>query len=208
VSDLAILTDPAQPRIVVGRSLSADRVLQVSVRNPMLAEALEATARKGGWDRVDQRGELHVLVTDVAPVRPRGRRPGNRVVLVCEPTPHSARRAMDAVSEFLAAAIVCADQPADLAAALAGIENSSVSIPMRVLDLAATMPELSERQLVVIGAVMAGQSNAEIGRGLYLSPGSVKREMGILYHALGSSGRSSLVARAMGLGLEPRPVRP
>ena len=70
------------------------------------------------------------------------------------------------------------------------------------------MPHLSERQLAILRAVIAGQSNQEIARGLYLSLASVKREMGFVYVIMGVSGRSALTAQALGLGLTGRPLRP
>jgi DNA-binding CsgD family transcriptional regulator len=182
--------------------------VQVSVSNEMVAEALTAVAGRGGWDTVARRGPGDVLVTDVAPARPGNRPAGNDVVLVCHPTPLDARRAVDSVSECLAAAVVCADRPGDLAPALDALRTGRVSMPVRVLALASQMPHLTERQMAVLGAVMAGQSNAEIGRGLYLSPASVKRELGFLYVILDSSTRSALVAEAIGLGVVPHAVRP
>lgn len=184
------------------------RSMQVRVTNQMVAEALTAVAGRSGWEAVTLRGPGDILVTDVAPARPGNRPPGNDVVLVCDPTPLAARRAVDSVAEFLAAAVVCSDQPGDLAPALQALQVGRVSMPLRVLALAAQMPHLTERQLAVLGGAMAGQSNAEIGRGLHLSPASVKREMGFLYVILDSSTRPALVAEAIGLGIVPHAVRP
>ncbi len=129
-------------------------------------------------------------------------------MLVCEPTPLAARTAMDAMSNLLAAALVATDRPDDLACALDGLADGRGSVPVRIMALAADMPDLSERQRVILSAVVAGQSNLEIGRGLYLSAASIKREMSSLYGALGVLNRSVLVATAMTLGIPPAPVLP
>jgi DNA-binding NarL/FixJ family response regulator len=83
-----------------------------------------------------------------------------------------------------------------------------VSLPTRVLDLAADMPQLTERQLAVLSAVIAGQTNAEISRGQDLSPASVKRETSALYTALGAQTRAALAAAGRLLGVPARPVLP
>jgi DNA-binding CsgD family transcriptional regulator len=174
----------------------------------MLNDALVAAAERSGWEVVAERGPGETLVTDVAPARLAGHRPGNDAVLVCDPTPFAARCALDAVSNLVAAAVVVSDEADGLAAALDGVLADRVTFSARVLELSARMPHLSERQLAILRAVIAGQSNQEIARGLYLSLASVKREMGFVYVIMGVSGRSALTAQALGLGLTGRPLRP
>jgi len=192
----------------LGGTALATAKLSVVVANAMLAEALAAAATRCGWEPVSTREEGDVLVTDRAPARAGGSPPGNRVVLVCEPRPFGARRALDSISELTAAAVVCSDAPSDVTGALEGLARGHVTVPLRVLELAAQMPALTERQLAVLSAVAAGQTNAEIGRGLYLSQASVKREVGVLYDALGGANRSRLAAIATALGVAPSPARP
>lgn len=182
--------------------------LHVNVRNAMVTEALIAAAERHGWRHDASFEPGSVLVVDRPVARPRGAPAGNRAVLVCEPTSFEARRALDVVAELLAVAVVCADAPSDLESALDGVLVGRVSMPTRVLDLAASMPHLTERQVAVLGAVVAGQTNADIGRGLYLSPASVKREMAALYAALGAQSRSALAAMGRELGVPGRPVAP
>lgn len=181
--------------------------LSVAVRNAMLAEALSAAALRAGWVPVAARHEGTVLVTDRAPARPAANPPGNRVVLVCEPTPYGARKGLDAISELTASGLVCADAPDDVGSALDGLARDQVSVPLRVLELAAQMPAITDRQIEVLTAVAAGLSNTEISRNLHLSAASVKRELAVLYCALGSSTRSLLAAEAFELGVSSR-LRP
>lgn len=174
----------------------------------MLTEALAVSAERCGWERVGRRRGGEVLVTDRVVVRHLRTPAEHRVVLVCEATPFGARAALDAVSELVAVAVVCCDEPADLVSALEGLLVGRVSVPLRVMDLAGEMPDLTERQLEVLAAVAAGQSNAAIGRGLYLSAASVKRELAALYAALGMSNRLELAASAQRLGVPVRCALP
>ena len=189
---------------VPGRVLS----VRVAVRNPMVAEALSATAARVGWRETVNEACEHMLVSDRVPARRYSARSGNNLVVVCEPTPWGAREALDAVASLLATSVVCADQPADLARALAAVLEEAASIPIRVLDLAGEMPLLTERQMLVLGGVLAGQSNTAICEGLYVSVASVKRDLTCLYSAFGASTRSSLVAEAARVGVPSQPVLP
>lgn len=174
----------------------------------MLAEALVAAAARSGWGHVSHRAPGAVLVTDRPAARLRGSPAGNNAVLVCEPTAYAARRALDAVSELVAAAVMRSDEPADLTSALEGMAVGRASIPMDVLALAAQMPAITERQTAILGAVVAGQTNTDICRGMYLSPASVKRELSALHQALGSVSRVGLAASARELGVPACHVLP
>lgn len=174
----------------------------------MVREALTATSRRRGWSVVDRRGVDDVLITDAAVARPAGTPAGNSVVLVADPTPLAARRALDAISNLVVGAVMLSDDPAGLGVALDGLAAGRLTIPLQVVDLAARMPHLSERQLVILGGLIAGQSNAEIGRAMHLSHASIKRELGFVYQIITSPGRSGLVAAALQLGLSAKPVRP
>lgn len=178
--------------------------LSVAVNNAMVAEALCAAAGRAGWEAVRVRGDGDVLVTDAAPARAAGSVAGNRVVLVCEPTPFAARSALNSISELTAAGIVCADEPADVGCALDSLARGQASVPLRVLALAEQMPDLTERQVEVLTAVAAGRSNTEIGRNLFISAASVKRELAVLYCALEAPTRPALTARALELGVTPQ----
>lgn len=166
----------------------------------MLAEALVATGRRAGWRPVVQRRCGEVLVTDrFAPRDVSG--PAGEVVLVCDPTPVAARRALDGVAGLWVSAVACADVPDDLVAALEGIAAGRVSLPVRVVELAALLPSLTERQWAALDAVVAGRPNAEIARMLSVSSATVKRELCELYAALDASTRTELAARAVALGV-------
>lgn len=186
----------------------AAALVHVSVANPMLAEALRATAERLGWALRANRDAGAVLVTDRVPVHAVPVAPGSGVVLVCEPTPCAARAAVDAVADLVVSSIVCADRPDDLQAALDGLAHARASLPVRVLTLASRMPRLNDRQRSLLAGVLSGQTNAEMARGLNLSPASVKRELGRMYSRLGVTSRAGLSARALDLGVRPERLRP
>lgn len=187
---------------------SPSRCLQIMVEHPMVREALSATSRDVGWTVVSQRGTEGVLVTDIAVARPIDRVPGNQVVLVVDPTPLAARRALDAVSNLVVGAVMLSDDPGGLKVALDGLAAGRLTVPIQVVNLAARMPHLSERQLAILGGIIAGQSNSEIARAMHLSHASIKRELGFIYQIVASSGRSSLVGAALQLGLSARATKP
>jgi DNA-binding NarL/FixJ family response regulator len=60
---------------------------------------------------------------------------------------------------------------------------------------------LTERELEVLGGMCEGRSNAEIGRGLFLSEDTVKTHARRLFRKLGASDRAHAVAIALRRGL-------
>ena len=62
---------------------------------------------------------------------------------------------------------------------------------------------ISPRELTVLEALAAGQSNKEIARTLEVSPNTVKTHVARLYEKLDASRRTEAIARARALGLLP-----
>lgn len=152
-------------------------------------------------------GAGSVLITDRIPSTPY-QRGADAVVLVIEPTPFGARQAVDALGALRITSVVAADRPEDLEAALECLVSDRASLPRRVLELAAQMPDVSERQVGLLGAVLAGQTTSQMARGLHLSPASVKRELSTVSSVLGVGSRPTLFARALELGVRPAPLLP
>jgi DNA-binding CsgD family transcriptional regulator len=67
----------------------------------------------------------------------------------------------------------------------------------------ASNPELTDRELEVLAAIASGQTNAQIGAGLYLSPKTVMHHSANVYRKLGVRGRAEAVALAYRTGLLP-----
>jgi predicted ATPase/DNA-binding CsgD family transcriptional regulator len=67
----------------------------------------------------------------------------------------------------------------------------------------ASNPELTDRELEVLAAIASGQTNAQIGADLYLSPKTVMHHSANVYRKLGVRGRAEAVALAYRTGLLP-----
>src|SRR4029453_595772 len=112
----------------------------------------------------------------------------------------------EAIMAGTAQAVVLADQPDQLATALRAVGAGNATAPSRAIELAAAMPALSDRQVVIMRAILAGQTNKQLARGLGLSPASIKRELTELYQHLAAANRLELAHRAMTLGFVPKRV--
>jgi DNA-binding NarL/FixJ family response regulator len=71
----------------------------------------------------------------------------------------------------------------------------------RAMDANATPPTLTERELQVLAGMSRGQSNAEIGRELFLSEDTVKTHARRLFRKLGAADRAQAVAVGFRWGL-------
>lgn len=69
----------------------------------------------------------------------------------------------------------------------------------RALDAACARLELSERETEVARLICAGQSNAEIGRGLGIALRTVENHLRSVYAKVGVNSRTQLVSRLLGL---------
>ncbi len=187
-----------------GDGPATDRVCSLDVRSETLREALTHVACRDGWDVVRNQRPGVVTVRDRV-VALEGEQSAARTVLVVGPQPLQCQRALRAFAAGSVAAVIPSDRPTELAHALLSVSVGWGAVPLRVLEVAAQMPDLSERQEGILGALMAGQTTAEIARGLYLSDASVKRELALLFRSFGSRNRLELAMLASDLGF--RPVR-
>ena len=126
-----------------------------------------------------------------------------RRVLVVEPTPLAAQRSLRAITTGRAMAVFFADEPDDLLASVHAVAADRATVPRRVIDLAAAMPELTERQLAVLVGIASGRRNHEIARSLHLSAASVKRELAELFRSLGAQNRIEASVVCLQLGIRP-----
>jgi DNA-binding NarL/FixJ family response regulator len=88
---------------------------------------------------------------------------------------------------------------AAVATALSGHALAAASEPRHHAD--PTAPELTERELQVLTGMAAGQSNAQIGRELYLSEDTIKTHARRLFRKLSVNDRAQAVAAGFRLGL-------
>lgn len=183
-----------------------ERVFRVQVQTPLLHEALVGVGQRGGWRQVASGGPQVCCVTDV-PVASGIGQVAPPQILVVEPTPAAASQAAACIGAGVVSGAILSSQPALLIAALCMVAHGWLAAPTSVMQLAGAMPELSERQIAVMQAVVAGQRNSEIAAGLCLSTASIKREIAILFEAVGVSDRFALARFAADLGLTPRLAR-
>jgi DNA-binding NarL/FixJ family response regulator len=187
--------------LALGRPTLASE-FAVAVGSETLARALTFVGRGAGWVDADTPGACDVLIADtVDSLRGSGAR---YRILVTEPTPKACRVAVDEIVTGRAHAIVLADQPDQLATALRAVGGDNATAPSRAIELAAQLPLLSDRQVQIMRAILAGQTNKQLSRGLGLSPASIKRELTELYRLLGAANRLELAHRAMTLGYLPK----
>jgi DNA-binding NarL/FixJ family response regulator len=66
-------------------------------------------------------------------------------------------------------------------------------------------PALTPREVEVLGLVARGQSNAEIGRTLYIGEATVKTHLLRIFGKLGVSDRTAAVTAALARGIIPQP---
>jgi DNA-binding CsgD family transcriptional regulator len=173
--------------------------VHIDVESRVLEHALLHVVEAAGWRTTRHRHDVAVVSDRLSS--------GDDVdILVVEPTPLGCRTGMDAVVGRQVRAVMCADEPDSLTDALDALDDVWCLIPARVLEQAATLPELSARQRQIAGAIAAGQTNLLIARGLRVSEATVKREVATLLRTLDATDRLSLVSRLAPLGLLPQRV--
>lgn len=178
----------------------------VSVAGETLREALMSVAARAGWSprlvathpRADS-GAVSVSDSLVAVV---GGQAARRSVLVVDPTPIGSSVGVRAFASGTVAAVISSDRPSDLAGALQSVAEGWGAVPLDVVGRASLLPELSERQVLIIQAVVAGQATKEIARGLYLSDASIKRELASMFRGFGVENRLALAAEVVPPGVE------
>ena len=187
--------------LALERSSIASEFL-VAVRSETLARALTFVGRAAGWVDADRLAACEVVVVDSIDALRSAT--SHYRILVTDPTPKGCRCAVDEIMSGTAQAVVLADQPDQLATALLAVGAGNATTPSRAIELAAQLPLLSERQEAIMAAILAGQTNKHLSRGLGLSPASIKRELTELYRHLGAANRLELAHRAMTLGFGPK----
>lgn len=121
-------------------------------------------------------------------------------VLIVECTPARCRAALQSLLAGRRHSLVAADELADVVPALRMAQAGHTLVASGIIDLSAAGPTLTERQQLVLHAVLDGASNSEAGDSLHLSPSTVKREIQVLFDVFGVRDRRSLRRVAQSLG--------
>lgn len=179
----------------------------VTVRSETLHEALVHVGTRAGFDfrRTVGPGTCSVIDEPKA-VIDTGAVP--LAILVVEPSPCGAFMGIKALAAGTVSGVISSERPNDLAAALTSVHSGWALAPFEIVERAAKMPDLNERQTVIIGAILAGQPTRDIAKGLFLSDASVKRELAVLFRSFGAENRLELAAFGASLGFRPRRISP
>lgn len=177
------------------------RAVVIDVRDATGSAALCFTVERSGRFIGDRDFPASWFVSD----RLDRRRPVD--VLVCGRTAVDAEEAVAAFSAGDARAVICIEDPGQVVAALDALERGLSLVPANLLERARAVPPITARQRVVLGAVLAGQSNGEIARVLQLRPVTIKREVAALFAAFGAFRRFELMSQGFGLGFGAEAVR-
>ena len=165
--------------------------LAVAVSDPVLDLAVRSLASADGF-RVSDLAEADLLITT-------GTVPGGfagKVVLVVPDAGVPCRASVDRVLRAEAAAAVAMSDLDKLGMVLAAVDQSVAVLTPTVLQRARDVPEITDRQLRLLGLVAEGRSTAASADALGISRATVKREVARLCAAFGVRKRQELVAVA------------
>lgn len=191
----------------VGEGTSPCPEYCLHVRNDTLSRALSSVANEAGWIRRNGLTSDHThLVQDLVSSTTQSQAACGRRILVVEPNAVSCRRAVNALAAGEVSGVILADRPLTLVEALNNLVQGRAYVPVIVFELARRVPAIASRQITIVSAILAGQSNAEIGRGLYVSIPTVKRDVAKLLATFGAPNRLALAAIAGELGFTPQRV--
>jgi DNA-binding NarL/FixJ family response regulator len=182
------IAEPAPPGL---------RPIQIDVSNVTVRLALCFVAEDAGFVR--GHSTEAITVTDTLPG---GDAPAPIDVLVIEARPVACQRAIGAVSQGTARAVICNDEPDRLPAALRAVTDELAVVPKRVIECANRAPVLSARLLKTLQLVASGMSNQGIARTTHESLSTVKRNVAQLLEVFDAPNRMALTSTAIRLGYQ------
>jgi DNA-binding NarL/FixJ family response regulator len=173
------------------------RPVQIDVSNVTVRLALCFVAEDAGFVRGTSTGAL--TVSDMLPA---GDTSVPVDVLVIEARPVACQRALGAVSQGTARAVICNDEPDRLPAALRAVHDDLSVVPQRVIECANRAPVLSPRLLRTLQLVANGASNQTIARATHESVSTVKRNVAHLLELFDAPNRMALTSTAIRFGYQ------
>ena len=137
------------------------------------------------------------VVTELMSQRPRPR----IIVLTHSAKAEDLRRALTAGARGYLLKGAEPDQVCDtVREVFAGKPSLPRDVAAKLAD-SMTQPELSSRELQILGQMASGKSNKEIGQVLYISEYTVKNHVRSILKKLNAIGRTEAIAIASGRGL-------
>jgi DNA-binding NarL/FixJ family response regulator len=187
-----VLNRPTNAKEEVAR----ERVVHLDVNDTTLRLALSFVAEDAGWRRGGE-DEPHLTVSDRLQNACR-QHPVD--VLVVRAEPAACQAAVHAVAEGRARAVVAADDPERLPAALDAAAAGFVLMAQSIVAIANLAPVLGERLVATLRLVASGLSNPAIARRLHESESTAKRDVAELVRLLDVSSRAEVSEAANRLG--------
>lgn len=180
---------------VAPETLDDVRSVRIDVQSVVVRLALTYVAQEHGWTVCrNETGDGCVRIADTctasSPVD----------VLVSRDTPSECQQAVEAVLNGAARAIVLWDEPKSLRTAIEALMARATVIPERVIELANTAPQLTDRHRQTLRLLAAGRSNSEISATLHQSSSTTKRDIAELLEIFDAANRASLTTAANRLG--------
>ncbi|HEY8467776.1 MAG TPA: response regulator transcription factor [Solirubrobacterales bacterium] len=180
----------------------------ISVSDPQLRERIQRALRRVGGRVIGAEATLAELVdgspngafaciviaarhpgprSAAAVERVRAASPGARVVLVCAAArPGDARRAIAQGADGI---VLSDDVESAIAAVVADVCNGQLSIPRGLRRQVDPSAALTAREREILRLVVAGLTNAEIARRMYLAESTVKSHLTSVFAKLGVGSR-------------------
>lgn len=183
--------------------LSAERTIDLRIVDPLVERAVRTLLADASWD-VGPAGGKAIVLTDVLEDLPE-----SEAVAVLRATPASCATSLRHFMSGRIAGAVCRDDIDGLIPVLEAVAMGLSALPSRVISIAAGCPPVTDRQVVVLEALMEGLANRQIARRVRLSEGTVKRELAHLATALHATSRYGIVTAAyeLGYGVPPMAIR-
>jgi DNA-binding CsgD family transcriptional regulator len=179
-------------------------VTGTAARRAVHLDLLDATVRFAlahacqGWPRAPVPAPDAWHVTDRPPAAA-----GSAAVLVAPPTPLSSRRALDAFTAGLVAAVVSSAEPWTLPTVLDAGAAGLSAVPQALVDQALRFPVLRPRLERTLHLAVRGASVATLARTMHQSPSTTKRDVAELLRLFDAPSRVALVATAVRMGVAP-----
>lgn len=181
--------------IVDVTSQSFDGSFRVSVSDPHLRSAVNATMSSAGLVEAGEMTDRTLSITDDVAAR------GANLVSIVDDTPGTCQQVVEALLSHEIAGIGSRSEISQLPLIVSAAAGSVASVPIRVLQSASRLPKLEDRQRKVLQLLSSGLSNTLIANSLHVSQATVKREVSELLRVFKAGNRLELVMRAAQLGL-------
>lgn len=168
--------------------------IRLDIDDSLVERAVRAVLDDVAWPRSDTRHSIIVTDQRIDATVP--------IVEVIRVTPAACATTLRRFTDRRIAGAVCAHDTERLPDILVAIAVDLRVLPKEIVERAAAVPALSERQASLLSSLMAGLSNRQISRTVHASEATVKRDIAVISRAFGATSRVAIVKAAFALGFE------